>query len=247
MPEVDYSEFYYRRDPPEDRDGARRDTERCDKKPKRKLSGVISAVLIVILLSGIVFFAADFFMKGRLISEVKGALRGNDYEYYLVVCDCDGRDKAYAQSLLVKQGGGSGYIVSGEKYLVVYSPFTDRAEAEAVVKKNDGTYVYIVDFSSKDVDFYNSFHTEIELLIDALADFEKGRLTDSDAYAAFKASKERLALLQKDDLSSEKAAVVEYAIGSIDGLDFAKGAKISFLSDARYVLSGVIVSLQKTA
>ena len=247
MSDVDYSEFYYRQKSVPRVAETNRRYEDDNKPVKKRVSAIISTVLIILILFGIAFFAADFFMKGQLITGVKSAFRGNDYQYYLVVGDCSSRDRAYAQSLLVKQGGGSGYIISGEKFSVVYSPFTNRAEADVVAEKNKDTYVFIVEFSSKEVDFYNSFFTEIDNLINVVADFEKGKVTDSEFYSAFNIAKTRIKDLDDGKITDDKRAVIEYAVGGIEGLDFAKGAKTSLMSDARYVLSGIIISLQKTA
>lgn len=240
MPEVDYSQFYYRREgdkektPPPER-----------KKPKRSKRPLL-VIFVLVLLFGIIFFAADLFTDGYILSSVKDALSKNDYEYYFVVTQVSGRDTAHAKSLLVRQGGGSGYIMTGEEgFLVVYSVYFERSEAEAVASKNTGTYVYAKGFSSDDREFYNTLGVCMGTLLSSSDDLEKGTLSESEFFGRTEDAKNTLLSLKEKALDNNRSVVVnlaEYFISGLNGLDPGKDTRLKLLSDVRYLISGVASS-----
>lgn len=248
--EVDYSQFYYRREknktavPSSD---AQKPAESGAKKRKKRSFKPLLVILLIIVLFGIVFFSADFFTNGALISMVSATLRGNSYEYYLVVRQNSGRDLAYAQSLLVKQAGGSGYIITTEEdFLVVYANFTDRTNASSVAAKNGATYVYTLGFTSKNTDFYNACDGAIRSINDGATKLETGAITDSEFLGVLNGVRADMLALKTELIDGGKEAdvnLLEYLIGGIDGLNVATSTRIALLSDVRYLLSGVIVSM----
>ena len=246
MPEVDYSEFFLRRDPRKVKEEDKKEIP-IDKKPrKKKFSSFISVLLILIVIGGIIFFSVDFFAKGKLIDKVVATFKGNEYNYYLVVTDCASRDVSYAQSLLIKQSGGSGYIIGEDNFSVVYSVYTDRSEANSVSAKNNKSYVMTVAFTSKDVSFYNALFEEIDRLVILTNDYEKGKFSDGEVFTRIKESKDRFVYLLDKTEDEAKRNYLEYCQGSLESLDGMKGTKLSFLSDLRYVVTGMTISLSKT-
>lgn len=249
MAEVDYSQFYYKRErsaeyeqpiPPED--GRKR-----GKRTKRPLL----VVLVIAVLFALVFFGADFFTSGKLIDSLTASLRGNTYEYYLVVAENSGRDIAYAQSLLVKQGGGSGYIITeGEKYLVVYAVYTDRSEASSVSSKNPNTHILNIGFSSKNTAVFNAVDKAVISIADCAKELEKGNLTESEVYGTLLSIRAEILKVKSEIIETGTAAeinLMEFIMGSIDGLEISKSTRVEFLSDVRYMLSGIVVSMSKAA
>lgn len=276
MAEVDYSRFYYKRESeknnkqPErwenaDRgdsdserfDGSERenidvsrsvDARSFDVKPTRKnrAKRPFLVILTLIIIFGIVFFAADFFTGGRLIDGIAAGLRGNAYEYYFVVTETGGRDLAYAKSLLIKQMGGSGFILEeNKKFLVALSVYTDKSEAAAVSDKNPNTYVHTLSFTSKNTEFFNAIDKAVNDFSATLKNLESGA-PESDCYGALLSIKGEAVKMKAKILESGSKSelnLLDYIIGGIDGLEIGKGARLNFLSDARYVLCGIITSM----
>lgn len=241
MPEVDYSQFYYRRESEKEKK-----TPPPEKKKPKRSKRPLLVLFVLILLFGIVFFAADVFTDGFLLSSVKDALSGNDYEYYFVVTQVSGREMAHAKSLLVQQGGGSGYIMTGkEGYNVVYSVYFERSEAEAVASKNSGTFVYAQGFSSDEREFYNTLGVWMETVLSEADDLEKGTVSESDFYGTITEAKNTLIALKEKALNENNSVAVnlsEYFIAGINNLETGKGTRLQLLSDVRYLISGVASS-----
>lgn len=239
MPEVDYSQFYYRRESEKENPPPQR------KKPKRSKRPLL-VVFVLVLLFGIIFFAADLFTDGYLLTSVKDALRKNDYEYYFVVTQVSGREMAHAKSLLVRQGGGSGYIMTGkEGYYVVYSVYFERSEAEAVASKNTGTFVYAAGFSSDEREFYNTLGVCMETVLTSSDALEKGTLSESEFFGKTDDVANALVALKEKALERKDSVAVnltEYFISGLNGLDTGKGTRLGLLSDVRYLISGVASS-----
>lgn len=241
MSEVDYSQFYYRREsekeiktpPPEKR------------KPKRSKRPLL-VFFVLILLFGIVLFAADVFTDGYLLTSVKDALSKNDYEFYFVVTQVSGREMAHAKSLLVRQGGGSGYIMTGkEGYYVVYSVYFERSEAETVASKNTGTFVYAQGFSSDEREFYNTLSVCMETVMASSDALEKGTASESEFYGTVTEAKNSLISVKEKALKENRTVEVnlaEYFIAGINNLQTGKETRLSLLSDVRYLISGVASS-----
>ncbi len=263
MAEVDYSRFYYKRERKENSGSPERDfdepkrseAERVERQvertveratPKRSRKPFL-VIITLIIIFGIIFFAADFFTNGKLLDTVTASLRGCTYEYYFVVTETGGRDLAYAKSLLIKQMGGSGFIIDEDgKFLVVLSVYPDKSEAATVSSKNANTYVYTLSFTSKNTDFFNTVDKSVSDISTALKNLERGLLTESDCYGTLLAVKGELVKTKAAVLESASAAelnLLDYAIGGIDGLEMGKGTRLTFLSDARYVLCGIISSM----
>ena len=261
MNEVDYSAFFYRREqkspeatpptPPQNASGGsfNAGNDLIDYK-RRKKNGLWKKVLltavVVLLLFSITLLFVDFFTNGSVLQYVVSAFRGSDYEYSFVVVECGKKDYAYAQSLLAKQGGGAGYVMTdGDKFLVAYGVYCDRASAERVSQKNATTYVKNIGFSSKNVSFCNEVNGYLVDLNTLLERFEKGDITESDVSAGILkiAEKADRTLVEKEkDLSDAEKNLLSYLSGSLKKLDCSAGTKISFLSDLRYAVCSVAYS-----
>lgn len=249
MAEVDYSRFYYSRErnetpaPPEpDRGGRKGGGKRRSGKPF-----LIFAVIAVVF--AIVFLCADFFTEGKLIDSIAVTLRGNTYEYYLVASENSSRDLAYAQSLLVKQGGGGGYIISEkEKFLVIYAVYTERTEASSVASKNPNTFVHTVGFSGKNAKVFNAADKAVRGIADSVGKLESGGMTESEFYGVLTDARKEILAVKTEIIDAGTAAeinLLEFIMGSIDGLEVSKGTRANFLSDVRYMLAGIVVSMSK--
>ncbi len=222
----------------------RGETERVKAKRSKK---PLLVLITLIVIFAIIFFAADFFTNGKLLDTVTASLRGNSYEYYFVVTETGGRDLAYAKSLLIKQMGGSGFIIDEKnKFLVVLSVYPDKSEAAAVSAKNPNTYVYTLGFTSKNTDFFNTVDKAVSDISAALKNLESGLISESECYGSLLSVKGEIVKLKAKILESGNASelnLLEYIIGGIDGLEMGKGTRLNFLSDARYVLCGIISSM----
>lgn len=259
MNEVDYSAFFYKREPPDrteerektdtDIPNSQPEKERSKNPLKRRPKGgwkrVLFTLTVLLLLFALTVVVVDFFSGGKLTEKVFSAFRGSDYEYYFVVTDCGKRDYAYAQSLLVREGGGAGYVFTDETCSVGYAVFCDKQKADEVSKKNRNTYVKIVGFSTKNTDFCNAFDGYLRTISASIDGFERGELTEAECYSVLSAvqkeAKERLVEGEKN-LSDPEKAVLSYLADSLSSNEWSKGTKVAFLSDLRYLLCAVTYS-----
>ncbi|MBR1746890.1 MAG: hypothetical protein IJ735_01615 [Clostridia bacterium] len=260
--EVDYSAFFYRTEPkdpnvsaPTERVFSKRAEVLPDRKDlqKRKKSGFVKKVFftltVVALLFAISLLAVDFFTNGSVLGHVFSALRGSDYEYVFVVTERSQRDYAYAQSLLVKQGGGSGYVLSEEdKYYVCYAVFSERSDAQRVADKNPNTFLKTLGFSTKDVSFANDFDRDVRTLIAVVADYESGKKSEAEAYAEVKKVSDgwEKKLDEQKDLPDAERDLLNYSVKALSGQIFAEGTRAQFLSDMRYSMCSIVSSFCRT-
>ncbi len=255
--EVDYSRFYYAYQkgpssegdirPPTRPDEDKTDWEERRKKKEKSKRGkrgrkVLSTFFILLFSFGLVFFCADFFGKGFLTDAVERMFSGKTYEYHFVVKSASSRYTAYACSLDVRQGGGGGYIIGEEEYLVAYSVYTDKTTAIGVQMKNKDTEVYSVKFKTKD-DFASEVDSLICELEKGISDWEKGTCNESELSALLRAEKETFES-KSVTLDGQKKGLADLITDGLGGFDLSVTEKITQLTKLRYFLCCVVYSAQ---
>lgn len=246
MSDIDYSQFHYNRKHEQTSLPAP-----ALAKPKHRKSGKAPlVVLIVVLCFALTFFSVDFFTNGYLIDKVSTSLKGNSYNYYLVVMDSPGRELSYAQSLLVKQGGGSGYIINDEGFKVVYSVFVDKSQANTVSSKNTGTYVYNINIVNKDTTLFNTLDNIIRDLIAYGLSLEKGDINESDILAVINANKFKLINMKEKYIKDNDTKVInliDFVLETFNSFNLTTDSKIMLLSDIRYATANIIIAMSSVA
>lgn len=247
MSEIDYSQFLYNRKVEE----VKEMRTFPSKKPKRpKKFKPLIVLLVVVLCFAILFFSVDIFTNGFLVDKITASLRGNIYNYYFVVADRSNRELSYAQSLLVKQGGGSGYIFNNDGFKVVYSVLVDKNQANTVCAKNVETYVYTVSIVSKETKLFNAADILIRNLITSSLRLEKGEINESDVLVFINSGKADMLLLKEEYLKQNKEEyvnLVDFILESLGGINLTTNTRIGVISDLRYITSGLVVSMQALA
>ncbi len=245
MSDIDYSQFHYKRKSEES-------TQRADSRApalpaKRRKGGKAPLVVIIVILCfALAFFSVDFFTSGFLIESISVSLRGSTYNYYLVVSEMSSRDVSYAQSLLIRQGGGSGYIISEDVYRVVYSVYVDKNQANMVSGKNNGTFVHTLSAKSKDTLLYNTLDNIIRDMISYCQSLEKGDIIESDFLAVVNTSKAKLENLKQKYIEDNKMEVVnliEFVTETFNSFNFSTETKLVLLSDIRYATANIVVAV----
>jgi hypothetical protein len=243
MSDVDYSQFFYKKKT--GKESVKKQDTPIPVEPKKKRSKFF--VFVVLLLCfGLVFFSVDFFNNGYLIDTITIAFKGNTYAYYMVVSELSSRELAYAQSLLVQQGGGSGYIWQEEdSYYVVYSLYVDKATANAIASKNSRTFVKDASYNSKNTEVFNLCNRIIEELSNGCIDYENGVITESQLLEMINTEKtEAYNLIDELSNSKENTIILNLALDSLEELDVASTSKLNLLSDIRYVCSSIAVNME---
>lgn len=242
MSDIDYSQFHYNRKHEESPSRAP-----ALAKPKHRKTGKAPLVVIIVILCfALTFFSVDFFTNGYLIDSVTSSLHGSAYNYYLVVTDRPGRELSNAQSLLVKQSGGSGYILSDDGFKVVYSVFADKSQANTVCTKNSGTYVYNLSIVSKDTLLFNTLDNIVRDLISYSISLEKGEINESDFLAIVNTSRAKLVNLQEKYLKEKNTKVlnlIDFMLETFNNFNLSTEAKVVLLSDIRYATANIVVAM----
>lgn len=244
MSDIDYTQFHYNR---KIDSASHLKAVPALGNPKHRKSGKAPLVVIIVILCfALTFFSVDFFTNGFLIDNIATSLHGNSYNYYMVVTDRPGRELSYAQSLLVKQGGGSGYIISDEGFKVVYSVFVDKNQASTVCTKNSGTYVYKCSIVSKDTVLFNTLDNIVRDLISYSLSLEKGEIVESDFMAINNTSKAKLVNLKEKYIKDKNENVlnlIDFVIETFNNFNFSTLTKVVLVSDIRYATANIIIAM----
>lgn len=245
MSDIDYSQFHYKR---KGEESTQKVLSRAPASPAKHRKGGKAplVVIIVILCFALTFFSVDFFTNGYLISNIAKSMKGSTYNYYLVVSEMSSRDVSYAQSLLIRQGGGSGYIISSEGYRVVYAAFVDKNQANTVSNKNSATFVLTLSTVSKDTLLYNTLDNIIRDMISYCQSLEKGDIIESDFLAVINTSKAKLFNLKEkyaEEKQTEVVNLIDFIIETFNNFNLSTETKLVLLSDIRYATANIIVAV----
>ncbi len=244
MSEIDYSQFSFNRKVETKKES---DTFSYKKPKRQKKHKPLMVILVIALCFALLFFSVDLFTNGYLVDKISASLKGNIYNYYLVVADRSNRELSYAQSLLVKQGGGSGYIFNNDGFKVVYSVFIDKNQANTVSSKNVETYVYTVSIASKETKFFNVADNLIKSLVNCSLRLEKGEINESDVLVFINSGKADMIELKEEYLKANNddyVNLINFFLETLNGINLTTNTRIGVISDLRYITSSLVISMQ---
>ena len=150
MPEVDYSQFYYKNEK-ENSPISPDEIAYVDKKTKpKKQKGKTLAILCMILCFCATLFLADYFSGGYILADfdARPTVTIEDNSYYCVQTGMYTDQKTaelYAQN--VKARGGAGYVYYDGTYRVIASIYQSALQAKTVAEKMESTGVFSTVFS----------------------------------------------------------------------------------------------------
>lgn len=260
MSEVDYSKFYYKRNtrtkgPPSR--ARKRAAESATQKSGEAFEGAavggaragrkgngLFVLTVLILCTAIVFAVANSFGGGFLSEYVSALFKGNSYNYYLVAAEFSSRELAYANSAIVKEGGGSGYIMQDGNYFVVYSLYSDKGAANKVAAKNNRTFVKEISYKSKNTEVFNCVNDVVYGLSTACTGYENGEITESELLSVINTQTAKVtALSQKLDAADSSSKLLQLTLACLNNLNIAKGTKMENLSAIRFAASSIAVNM----
>ena len=242
MSKIDYTQFYIKNYLS---DKKNKKTDIIVKPVKKRRIGVylLAALILIAALvyANVKLGNIGFDWAKELFAKQK------DAHYYFVVKNFDSRDKAYAQSLLVRQSGGGGYIYQKQNaYFVAYTLFADKEDAQSVASKNKDAQIIVKRLDAKK---YSEVIFALNELLSAALQFENGEIYESQflekcnqIQSNIKKEKERAV---KENASGHYTAILELFAGGLASLDVAGATRVQLLSDLRYILSSVIISFDK--
>lgn len=243
MTNIDYSQYYYRRDEkkPKKEPAAPKKTK---KRGSRRFFKRLLTFILVIAVLGCIFTGIDHATDGKATETVLSFVTGKKKaEYYLLVSHQPTREKAYAQSLLVRQGGAGGYVYSEDKqFYVVYSAYKDEDAAKAVAGKNKDTAVVRKTFWVEDKRVFDLTVKSVNQLIESSEKFENGEIHTTDLLNIYASVRAEVITL-KQTLYEEKKeyTVLNLLLGGLDDSALT-GTKAEALASIRYTLGSVILS-----
>ena len=238
MPEVDYSQFLYRRSvPPEYDDKRKRSRKDKPEKKPRKGKQVFVVTLCIVLCFAIVFCCVDFFAGGRLVKSVYSMMVKPEYVYYLAACSFPTREMAHAGVLAAENGGGAGYMTLEETYLVFYNLYFEKTEAENVVAKHGAYFVYELSYASSDTDLCNAIDAFLRETSDVINGVDAGTAGENALFDTLNAH--RIILSSFDRQEEKKQLFLTYCLGCIDGL-YDASSRSSMLHKTRHALCAVL-------
>ena len=178
---MDYSPYYFRREPRKRESGEPRGGYEPKRTGRRRRGLRIEAVMIVVIFLCLVtaLILANVWSGEKIIAAITAAFRDeNVFNYYAVtVGEFADEREAVVQATVIRAGGGAGYIFAENgKYSVALATYMTQDEAKAVSEKNEGSSVYeitadvgtLYDTSSDDA----AIHRTVEDLTRALATLE---------------------------------------------------------------------------
>ncbi|MFW5780092.1 MAG: hypothetical protein ACOCWI_01390 [Bacillota bacterium] len=240
MSDIDYSQFYMKNyhnkktkkpQPP----------KTPHKKPAKKF--FIVALVIIMVLIGL-----NFSFGNQPFETLKAWINKEEGEtLFFLYKSFSSRDKAYAQSLLVRQSGAGGYIYQkNEEYRVVYSVYTDEKDAENVAEKNPTAKVEEKQINTTDDTAKEIYHALIELT-NAANQLEDGSIYEARLLEITSVLKQTLdekkQSLFQEDPKDPYINVLEIIVGGLGSLNVPGFSRTSLLSDLRYIIVSGIIGL----
>ncbi len=245
MSKIDYSQFYIKNYMPN------KDTKlpKSLRKIKTKSSKGQTLIIIISVLIILALILVNLHIAGFSFDKIKKlfAKDSSTHNYYLLTKEFNERDRAYAQSLLVRQSGAGGYIYQHqEKYIVVYSVYLSKEDAEDVARKNPSTKVESINFVSNE--FNNNINNAVKELIYASQQLEKGKIYESQLVEICSTIKGQLSEMKsqylENDNAEKKVMLLNVFIGGLSSMEFPSPSRINLLGDLRYVICSVLLSLK---
>lgn len=243
MSKIDYSQFYIKNYMPSKDIKPVKPREFKQKKSKKS---IFVFIIIFVLISSLVY--ANLKVSGYSFDTFKSWFSKTDNSkcFYLIIKKFDDRDKAYAQSLLVRQSGASGYIFQeNNKYNVVYTVFLNKEDADKVAKKNAETEIVMKKINEKD-EFYDYIVSVITDLALAAQQLESGLIYEARLLEICSVISSQLAEKKADYLTQSNSQkyiiILDLFIGGLSSLNFPSPTRVSLLSDLRYIISSVVMS-----
>lgn len=246
MDEVDYSQFIYRQpsfQPPENKPRRNRPEEPNEKKTRLKRG--VTVVIVTLLCFSIVFFCVDFFSKGKIIRSIYSALVKNEYTYYMVACSYPTRDMAHAGTLLAENSGGAGYFFSENgDYIVIFTFFTSKTDAQKVLDKNKNFFLYTVSYSTSDTELGNLLDSFVRDVGVALDKFDEGTFSESGVKTVLDNYIVLFSAYETEE--EEKIELVSFVSSCLNRLDPGTTDRVSLLFQARHMVCSVLFSARDT-
>ncbi len=246
MSKIDYSQFYLKNyvQKPQPKPPVQADTPiKKPRKNKKKAWFFLTLILIVAVL-----FAINFLYEDALFDSVLNWIKHEKTaDFYLVTKSFQQREKAYAQSLLVRQSGAGGYIFQQQDYIVVYSVYLNEEDAKSVVSKNDQTKIITKKILIKDA-VYEHICATLQQLITTAAQLENGTIYEAKFLEQCSTAKQSLTE-QKQKLISEQKAKDEYLslldllIGGLASLNTHSPSRTKLIGDLRYIISSALINM----
>lgn len=248
MSEIDYTRYYLKNYNTTSAIKNRKPIMANNKKNyKRKLF----TVFLIIVFLCCCLFATNFLLEGKVFLAINCFFTNRKTaNYYILAKSFDTRQTAFAQSLLVRQGGASGYFYAdGDKFNVVYSIFLDKEDARRVQEKNDNTFIIEKTFISEDESFFDQLNSSLKEIIEASEKLEEGTIYENDLLQITSTIELQL-MEEKNNILTEnnnkyttETNILDLYIGGLNSLSIPSTTRVTLLSDLRYIISSVVVAL----
>ena len=240
MPEVDYSQFLYRRpvSPDDDERPEKHDRKKRNRKDKSAAKRFFVVFLCILLCFGITFCVTDFFSGGKLLKKVYALMVKPQYAYYLVCSSFPTREMAHAGVLAAESGGGAGYLLYEESYLVFYDVYFDKPTAETVATRNDAYFVYETAFSTSDTDLAGAIDKLLRNVSAILGELDAGTSGENALREELSAQKIIFSSFSRDE--ERKAALIDFTLACLDGIEPGITSRTTLLFRTRHALCSVL-------
>ncbi|MDD4316305.1 MAG: hypothetical protein PHC84_03995 [Clostridia bacterium] len=246
MSKIDYSQFYVRNYMQKSLPVKKQDTRSEPKKNRKSRKKALFFIVVIILVASL--FAVNFLYEGKIFAGMRAWITNEKTEdFYLVTKSFQEREKAYAQSLLVRQSGAGGYIFQQEDYIVVYSVYLNEEDAKSVSAKNAQTKVLSKRILVKEA-LYEHICKTLRELVSAASQLEDGSIYEAKFLEICAVAKAGL-VEQKQKLYKEKTASDEYIslldllTGGLSALDTPSPSRTKLIGDLRYVITSALINM----
>lgn len=246
MSKIDYSQFYVKNYMQKSQPIPPVQADKPIKKPGKSKKKAWFFFLIILLIACL--FAVNFLYEGEIFNTVFSWIKKEKTsDFYLVTKSFEQREKAYAQSLLVRQSGAGGYIFQQEEYIVVYSVYLNEEDAKSVVAKNDQTKVMTKKILIKDA-VYEHICIVLQQLITAAAQLEDGTIYEAKFLEICSTSKQSLTdqkhkLVSKKKAKDEHLSLFDLLTGGLASLNAPSPSRTKLIGDLRYIVSSALINM----
>ncbi len=245
MSKIDYSQFYvknYLQKPPP-KPPVQADPQ--NSKPKRKKKVWFFFIIVLLIVS---LFAMNFLYEGAIFDTMLAWIKQQKTcDFYLLTKNFQEREKAYAQSLLVRQSGAGGYIFQQDDYVVIYSVYLNEEDARSVSAKNNQTKVVAKRIIIEDA-IYEHICATLQQLIIAAAQLEDSSIYEAKfleicATCRQGLSEQKLKLIADGKANDAHLGVLDLLIGGLSSLNTPAPSRTKLIGDLRYIVSSALMSM----